>query len=320
MTRFVLHDDSQTSSEAGSGFARWHDGLGADELDALVKRRRGGSDHEDDDAWEDLGIVVRGLMRHGARLPIGEPPVKMIPAGDIFNYWDQVDPPDDVAECLASWQAMALPVHTYHREEADDFLKQHFGGDTLAAFRYAHHPAMQADLFRLARQHRLGGLYVDADDVFRGTTSPIRFPAGAALAPLAVCRNCKSSLQPAVGDPLADIAWYYLGNAPLFSVAGHPLVERALDRAVGAVMDRKRRNELAQIHGDTGPGSMSMAALDYAVDCIAVGRDCDLTLSANWGFIEMSRPLDYKATPRNWRTNSVLYPQTAPIAGELPRD
>lgn len=320
MTPLVLPDDSKHSSEAGSGFARWHDGLGADELDSLVKRRRGGSDHEDDEAWEDLGTIVRGLMRHGTRLPFGEPPVEMIPVGDVFNYWDEVNPPDDVAECLASWQAMSSPVHTYHREEADDFLKQHFGGDTLAAFRHAHHPAMQADLFRLARLHRLGGLYVDADDVFRGATSPLAFPAGAALVALAVCRNCKSSLQPVVDDPLASIVWYYLGNAPLFSVAGHPLTERALDRAVGAVMGRKRRGELARIHGDTGPGSMSMAALDHVVACLAAGSDCDLAISPSWSFIEMSRPLEYKATPRNWRSNAVLYPQAAPGAEELPRD
>ena len=170
---------------------------------------------------------------------------------------------------------------------------------------------MQADLFRLARLHRLGGLYVDADDVFRGAKAPLGFVAGAAAMPLSICRSCPASLQPVVDDPGAGLAWYYLNNAPLFSLPGHPLIERTLDRAVGTVMGRKKRGELSQIHRDTGPGCLSMSVLDYVFDCFLADRVCDLSLSLDWGFIEQARPLAYKNTGRNWRTNSVLYPPVA---------
>jgi hypothetical protein len=281
----------------------------ASELEALLLRRRHACDHDDESAWEDLGSLVCRLMSIGQRrTPVAVHGAPFLPAR-IFNYWDQAVPPADVAECLASWADAGLPVETFHYHSADAYLDEHFGGDVLAAFRYAHHPAMQADLFRLASLFQTGGLYVDADDAFRGLPGPPYFDGSAAMIPLAISRATEASVQPRVDDPDASAAWYYLGNAPLFSLPGHPLVERALDRAVAEVMSRRRRGERCQIHRDTGPGSFSMAAVDHVVSCFRNGLPVTLSVAPEWAFLEQSRPLAYKATERNWRRNAVLYTQ-----------
>ena len=276
------------------------------------------ADHDDEANWHDLGALVSGLLQADAH-PKDADAGHHAPA-DVFNYWDQPRPPEDVARCLASWQATGLPVHTYDRDSADEYLHRHYGGDVLAAFRYCHHPSMQSDILRMARLHQDGGLYVDADDEFVGPARPLRFAAGTALVALAVCRHCPASLQPVVGDPVAAHAWYYLGSAPWFSEPGHPLVARSLHRAVAAMTMRRRRGELGKIHADVGPGCVSMAALDHARACGRSGRALDLSAAPNWSFVAASRPLGYKATERNWRRNVVLYPPAEAAADALVRD
>lgn len=301
----------------GEAMIHGEDCYDAGELEALLLRRRAPADHDDPAAWEDLGtLVCRLLSICHRRSPDGP----FHPAR-IFQYWDQPSPPDDVAACMATWNAAGVPVEAWHREPADAFLGEQFGGDVLTAFRHAHHPAMQADLFRLASLYLHGGLYVDADDAFVGGAAPVAFSGSASLLPLAVSRATDASLQPRVDDPAADRAWYYLGNAPLFSLPGHPLFERALDRAVANVMASRRRGELCQIHRDTGPGSFSMAALDHVVSCFRSGLPTRLSVTLDWPFLEQSRDLAYKQTGRNWRTNTVLYspgrdtPSADPVAG-----
>lgn len=279
----------------------------AGELEALLLRRTGASDHDDPQAWEDLSTLVCRLLSHGHRealVPAADGPS---PPSRIVQYWDQPQPPDDVAVCMSSWRAAGVPVELFHRESADAWLDDQFGGDVLAAFRHAHHPAMQADLFRLASLYQQGGLYVDADDAFRGPPGPPSFSGSASMIALAVSRANDASLQPVADDPAAGEAWYYLGNAPLFSLPGHPFVERALGRAVAAVMACRSRGELCRIHRDTGPGSFSMAALDHAVACFRDGSPVTLAVGCSWPFLEQSRDLAYKRTGRNWRSNTVLY-------------
>jgi hypothetical protein len=264
------------------------------------------ADHDDERSWDNLGLLVSQLLRAGDRLQVPAIPPQL--PGDIFNYWDQPTPPADVAECLGSWRATGLPVQTYDRDSADEYLQRHYGGEVLAAFRYCHHPSMQSDILRMARLLHDGGLYVDADDRFVGVPAAPRFGAGVALIALAVCRHCPASLQARVDDPVAGDAWYYMGSAPWFAVAGHPLVARSLERAVAAMSMRRRKGELAKIHADVGPGCLSMAALDYARACLQSGAPIDLAISPAWSFVTQSEMLGYKATDRNWRRNQVLYP------------
>jgi len=298
----VLLDDRDTHSHSHALGPSRAEPVG----DAPVAGTPAQADHDDDASWEDLGRLVAHLLEVDAGKD-HDSAQGLVPT-DIFNYWDQATPPADVAQCLASWRATGLPVQTYDRDSADEYLRHHFGGDVLAAFRYCHHPSMQSDILRMARLAQDGGLYVDADDEYVGDGLLPRFQAGSALIALAVCRHCPDSLQPRANDPAAAQAWYYLGSAPWFSEPGHPVVLRSLDRAVAAMTLRRRRGELGKIHADVGPGCVSMAALDYARDCQRKAMPVDLAASPGWSFVVQSRMLDYKATDRNWRRNAVLYP------------
>ncbi len=300
---------------------RWQDCYTSTEVEQLSVQHRTRGFANDDAGWEVLSDLVQRLVRDSAVAPLRTPGQARAIKLDVFNYWDEVQPPGDVRECMASWRASGLHLVSYDRAAADDFLADEFGGDVLAAFRHAHHPAMQADLFRLARIIRLGGLYVDADDAFVGDGSaPMRFPSAATLKPLAVCRHCPASVPVTVPPPGApdSMHWYYLGNAPIAGVGGHPLFDLALERAVAAVMLRKSRGERANIHADTGPANFSLALLEHVADCFSRDADCDVTVSPAWDGMEQSRWLEYKATGRNWRTNATIYP--ASVAGAAPQD
>ena len=276
----------------------------AGEVEALL-RRCAAVRPDPDAAWHTLAALVHALLEAHARFPMQCTPAALRHPTDVFQYWDQARPPADVAACLASWDRAGIPVHRYDLAEADAFLHASYGGDVLAAFRHAHHPAMQADLFRLARLYRLGGLYVDADDAFVGDGGLPGFRAGVAVLPLSICMSCRRSVP--FERPFEGRGWFYLGNAPMFGEAGHPLLARALDRAVGAVLARRAKGELANIHDDTGPGAFSMSALDYAVDCATAGQPVDLSASLHWPFLQQSLPLRYKDGERNWRSNAVIY-------------
>ena len=76
------------------------------------------ADHDDEANWHDLGALVSGLLQADAH-PKDADAGHHAPA-DVFNYWDQPRPPEDVARCLVSWKATGLPVHTYDRDSADD--------------------------------------------------------------------------------------------------------------------------------------------------------------------------------------------------------
>lgn len=287
----------------------WQDCYTASEIEQLVAVRRTRGFGDDDAGWEFLSDLVQRLLHDGAAAPFRSPLRPPVAPAQVFNYWDEVQPPDDVDACMESWRCSGPHLVRYDRAAADDFLSAEFGGDVLAAFRYAHHPAMQADLFRLGRLLRLGGLYVDADDAYLGPDpTPITFRAGVALKPLAVCRQCPASVPVAPAPGRDALHWYYVNNAPIAGVAGHPLFAAALERAVAAVMARKARGELANIHGDTGPTNFSLALLEHVVDCFARDADCDVWLGTHWPFLEQSRWLDYKHTGRNWRSNAVIYP------------
>ena len=263
------------------------------------------ADHESDRDWAHLGLLVGHLLRQAESIGGPSPTHRAV---EVFNYWDEATPPADVAACLASWAGSGLPVRTYDRDSADEYLRHHYGGDVLAAFRYCHHPSMQSDILRMARLLQDGGLYVDADDAWLPGSAVGAFAAGTSLIALAVCRHCPASLQARADDPVADHAWYYFGSAPWFSEPGHPLVARSLERAVAAMTGRRRRGELASIHADVGPGCVSMAALDHARACLRAGEPIDTALSTGWPFLEQSRMLGYKATDRNWRRNVAIYP------------
>jgi hypothetical protein len=132
--------------------------------------------------------------------------------------------------------------------------------------------------------------------------------------PLAVCLSCPkefdvapSLLDASIFRP--DSVYFYLAHAPLFAVARHRLFELALKRAVANVRRRMHRQQLSKIHTDVGPTNFSYACVEYVIEKLSNGENVEFSLRTQWPSMQIAKPLQYKSTNRNWRTNAVLYPR-----------
>jgi hypothetical protein len=86
---------------------------------------------------------------------------------DILQFWDR-DMPDDVAEAVAEFKALAGDRHhLFDAREAEDFLSDSYGPEAAETFRSCEHPAIQSDYFRLGYLALKGGFYIDADSRMR---------------------------------------------------------------------------------------------------------------------------------------------------------
>jgi glycosyl transferase-like sugar-binding protein len=83
----------------------------------------------------------------------------------IVQYWHEPQPPDYIAELLASFRERNPDMRhlVFDESAAAVFVSEHFGPRQAAAFGVCAVPAMQADYFRYCAVHVLGGVYVDAD-------------------------------------------------------------------------------------------------------------------------------------------------------------
>jgi hypothetical protein len=227
----------------------------------------------------------------------------------VFTYWDQAVPPADVSGCIDSWASSGLRVQRFDRQSADDFLQAAYGGELLAAFRAAHHPAMQADLFRLGLLYAVGRLYVDADDGYSGQAAEelSHFGSGVVALPLAQLHREQRGLS--VAEALTrydDGVFIYLNNAPLFCTARHRLLEITLENALAAIRYRAKRGEKSDFHNDIGPGCLTYSALQYAVEHLTRGGGFDLRLRSAWPSMRLFVDLAYKQTERNWRSRAEI--------------
>ncbi|MEL6440209.1 MAG: tetratricopeptide repeat protein [Cyanobacteria bacterium J06621_8] len=87
----------------------------------------------------------------------------------IVQFWNESQPPQEVQRICQSWLDYN-PEYQYARfslETAIAFLKQHYDQKVLTAFANCDQPAIQSDFFRLAYLNKMGGFYVDADDLCR---------------------------------------------------------------------------------------------------------------------------------------------------------
>ena len=86
----------------------------------------------------------------------------------VMQFWDQ-DAPDEVARATAQWARVFGSRHqVFDDAKARSFLEMHHGSALARRFDALWHPAVKADLFRLAWLVAEGGVYVDADMVPRG--------------------------------------------------------------------------------------------------------------------------------------------------------
>ncbi len=222
----------------------------------------------------------------------------------INQYWDNSEMiPDDVRACIATWSV--LEGHGWTRRifddsSAADYIASNFNGQHLSAFERCVHPAMRADYFRLCLIANEGGVYVDADDEYRGVPAAFEF-AGSRLRVRAFCYDIPSDTMVDPKQALSedrDSRVFYVNNNPLIAPANHPIVELSLQRATNALLTASP--DTRDVQALVGPGNLTAAVVHYlsgnppATNEIEILFDWDECAPSRW-------PLEYRLDTRNWR-------------------
>lgn len=146
----------------------------------------------------------------------------------ILRYWhDPSNLPDDVRECMASWEHLAEKGFEFFLHDdvsAAEYIAARYGKREQDAFARCAHPAMRSDYLRLCFIVEEGGLYVDADDVLIGEGWTHLFD-GDRLKLQPLCYDITAGgMMPAadIWNPElgSDSRNYYVNNDPLVAPAG----------------------------------------------------------------------------------------------------
>lgn len=249
---------------------------------------------------------VRDLLRAPADLASDTSALSGIPKV-VVQYWhDAADIPPDVEVCMSSWDVLQLggvSRRLFEDRTARAFIAEELAEDHVLAFDRCHHPAMRCDYFRLCYIHRLGGLYVDADDVMLGDVTWML--DGACLKVRPLCYDLSShtmvDVETALGDGARlDDRIFYFNNNPLAAPAGHPVVGDALHRATEMLLQGGRA--IADIQSTTGPGNLTACLVSHDINRRADGCGRDFEILMGWDDVAVSVwPLSYRDDHRNWR-------------------
>lgn len=259
--------------------------------------------------WDDdhrRSRYVRDLLRASAG-DAGDVSASATIPRILVQYWhDTDDIPPDVEVCMSSWDASRLggvSRRVFEDRTARAFIADELTEDHLLAFERCHHPAMRCDYFRLCYIHRLGGFYVDADDVMLGDVSSVF--DGACLKVRPMCYDLSShamvDVEAALGDDARlDDRIFYFNNNPLAAPAGHPVVADALQRATEILLEGGRA--IADIQSTTGPGNLTACLVRHEINRRSGGRERDFEVLMDWDEVAVSVwPLSYRDDDRNWR-------------------
>jgi mannosyltransferase OCH1-like enzyme len=168
----------------------------------------------------------------------------------IMQFWDKY-PPEEVLQVRDEWVRLN-PNHVHHFVDeiaAANFIEEHFGADYRECFEYAHHPAMKADMFRLAYIWQNGGVYVDADD-------SCVVPLDSWLVNESI--NLVLTLSP---EPTPYTHNWFIAARPR-----HPVIGAALQSAFASVRTAISNGSKNAIWEDTGPGCLSRAFILWVVE------------------------------------------------------
>jgi hypothetical protein len=241
-----------------------------------------------------------------------------------MQFWNDIESvPADVQACLDTWSDLEQRGFThilFDDRSAKSFIEENFSSDHVAAFARCAHPAMRADYLRLCYVALLGGIYVDADDLYTGASlEDVITSAELTLQPLCYDVTSDSMLDPveyaSQADDPSKRRIFYANNNPLIAVASHPIVVTALERSTQLLLTS---NNIRDVQSLTGPGNLTRTVVAYAAQLVRDGQPLDFRLHLDWKGIAVSQwPLEYRQDERNWRnwTQPSEHPERSPSSG-----
>jgi hypothetical protein len=247
-------------------------------------------------------LVQRPPSRRTFRQTGGDPIPRV-----LVQYWHDLKcVPDDVAECLNSWER--LRNEGFRRLMFDDkhariFIGKHFSIEHVLAFDLCYHPAMRCDYFRLCYMLKSGGFYVDADEVYQGTGCEAFFDDNK-LKMQPLCYDTATDTMVRSEVFLKDTTYhpsriFYVNNNPIIGPAGHGLIRLALERSTHILVQHSGKPE---IQSTTGPGNLSASLVSHAIANQFQRKDWDFLILKNWEHTSICRwALGYRNDERNWR-------------------
>ncbi|HVW99501.1 MAG TPA: glycosyltransferase, partial [Candidatus Babeliaceae bacterium] len=232
----------------------------------------------------------------------------------IVQFWDDhARIPDDVNACINTWretQNQGIELLLFDKMQASDFIFDKLGRKYQQAFERCYHPAMRSDLFRLCYIFVEGGCYIDADDAYTGSQIVHLFEdERLKIQPLCYDVGSHSMVPPAIFTKPGtnNKNWiFYFNNNPLIAGKQHFLIEKALNRAVDALMEGCM-NSFPEIQSTTGPGNLTQCIFEAISEAIDVANA--MLVLPEWENTAISVwPLSYHNDTRNWRlSNSQEY-------------
>ena len=242
-----------------------------------------------------------------ARVPAGHlaPPPRR-----IVQFWDDLGRlPEDVRECMESWKKLeqfGFELQVFDESSAREFIRIHLGSRYEKAFDKCYHPSMKSDYFRYSYIFVEGGFYVDADDVYHGTTIDHLFTDGRLkLQPFCYDIAAAQMVPPSVFvKPGANqLSWiFYFNTTPLIAGRNHPIVERALLNATIS-LEQESEGGLPEVQATTGPGNLTRSVFEVVTnesrpeEVLLVLHDWEKNSTSKW-------PLSYRSDKRNWRLSN----------------
>ena len=210
---------------------------------------------------------------------------------------------------MESWKKLeqsGFELQVFDERSAREFIRIHLGPRYESAFDKCYHPSMKSDYFRYSYIFVEGGFYIDADDIYHGTTIDHLFTDGRLkLQPFCYDIATAQMVPPSVFvNPGAnELSWiFYFNTTPLIAVRHHPIIERALLNATIA-LEQESEGELPEVQATTGPGNLTRSIFEVVADescpeeVLLVVHDWEKTSTSKW-------PLSYRSDKRNWRLSN----------------
>lgn len=227
----------------------------------------------------------------------------------IVQFWDDLQRlPEDVKACMNSWKQLersGFELEVFDRISASMFIRSRLGARYENAFNACYHPSMMSDYFRYSYILVEGGFYIDADDVYHGTSIDHLFEDGRLkLQPFCYDITTAQMVAPSIfTEPDADQpGWiFYFNTTPLIASPNHPIVERALLNAT-ASLEADSSNGLPEVQATTGPGNLTRSVFEVISEGCSPGA---MMVAHDWELVSTSQwPLSYRDDSRNWRLSN----------------